>query len=318
MKGINQSLASEFIIVGFYDFPHLLVPLFVSFLLIYLLILVGNLLIMVVVYSNKQLHTPMYFFLTNLAFLDISYTTMFFPNMLSHFFLEVTHISLNGCLLQMFFFVFMVSTEFFLLAVMAYDRYVAICNPLRYITTMNDVVCMKLAAGCWLLSLIDPIPHIVLTSRLSFCGSHTIYHFFCDVAAVLNLSCSGARAVQTASYVMGTIVGVAPFALTITSYINIISTILKIRSAEGRRKAFSTCASHLTVVVLFYGVICSTYMRPPSTVSVKYNKLLSLLYVALTPLCNPIIYCLKNTEFKNNLMKTKNIKQHSRNKKTDF
>ncbi|XP_069058007.1 olfactory receptor 5V1-like [Pleurodeles waltl] len=285
MKGENQTSATEFIIVGFYDFPHLLVPLFLSFLLIYILVLLGNLLIMVIVYSNKQLHTPMFFFLTNLAFLDISYTTMIFPNMLAHFFLEVTHISLNGCLLM-----FMVSTEFFLLPVMAYDRYVAICNPLQYVTIMNDVVCLKLAAGCWLLSLIDPILHIVLTSRLSFCGSHTINHFFCDVVVVMTLSCSSTGDIEAASYVVGTLVGVAPFALTITSYINIISTILKIRSTEGRSKAFSTCASHLTVVILFYGVICSTYMRPSSTASVKYNKVLSLLYVALTPLCNPIIY----------------------------
>ncbi|XP_069058011.1 olfactory receptor 5V1-like [Pleurodeles waltl] len=308
MKGENQTLTAEFTLVGFYDFPHLLVPLFVSFLLIYFLVLVGNLLIMAIVYYNTQLHTPMYFFLTNLAFLDISYTTMIFPNMLSHFFLEVTHISLSGCFLQMFLFSSMVSTEFFLLTVMAYDRYVAICNPLRYVTTMNDVVCLKMAAGCWLFSFLDPIPHIVLTSRLSFCGSRTINHFFCDVAAVMKLSCSSTSAVELAIYIMGTLVGVAPFALTMSSYINIISTILKIRSAEGRHKAFSTCASHLTVVILFYGVICSTYMRPSSTASVKYNKVLSLFYVTLTPLCNPIIYCLKNTEFKNTLRKTKNTK----------
>ncbi|XP_078507281.1 olfactory receptor 5V1-like [Lissotriton helveticus] len=308
MKGENQTLAAEFTLVGFYDFPHLLVPLFVAFLLIYLLVLVGNLLIMVIVYTNTQLHTPMYFFLTNLAFLDISYTTMIFPNMLAHFFLAVTHISLSGCFLQMFLFSTMVSTEFFLLTAMAYDRYVAICKPLQYVTTMNDVVCMKLAAVCWLLSFIDPIPHITLTTRLSFCGSHRINHFFCDVAAVMKLSCSSTSAVELAIYVVGTLVGVAPFALTIASYINIISTILKIRSTEGRRKAFSTCASHLTVLILFYGVICSTYMRPASTASVKYNKVFSLLYVAITPLCNPIIYCLKNKEFKNTLRKTKNTK----------
>ncbi|XP_078507283.1 olfactory receptor 5V1-like [Lissotriton helveticus] len=308
MKGQNQTLAAEFTLVGFYDFPHLLVPLFLAFLLIYSLVLVGNLLIMVIVYSNTQLHTPMYFFLTNLAFLDICCTTMIFPNMLAHFFLEVTHISLSGCLLQMFLFSTMVSTEFSLLTAMAYDRYVAICKHLQYVTTMNDVVCMKLAAVCWLLSFIDPIPHITLTSRLSFCGSHTINHFFCDVAAVMKLSCSSTSAVELALYIMGTLFGVAPFALTIASYINIISTILKIRSKGGRRKAFSTCASHLTVVILSYGVICSTYMRPSSTASVKYNKVFSLLYVAITPLCNPIIYSLKNEEFKNIRRKTKNTK----------
>ncbi|XP_069057655.1 olfactory receptor 5V1-like [Pleurodeles waltl] len=305
MEVENQTLATEFIIVGFYDFPHLLVPLFFAFLLLYFFVLVGNLLIMLMVYCNTQLHTPMYFFLTNLAFLDISYTTLIFPNMLAHFFLEGTHISLNECLLQVFFFIFIVCTEFLLLTVMAYDRYVAICNPLRYLSIMSDVVCMKLAAGSWIFSFLTPIPHTILTSRLSFCGSHTINHFFCDVAAVINLSCSSTRAIELTTYLFGTTFGVAPFALTITSYIHIISTILKIQSAEGRRKAFSTCASHITVVILFYGGVCSTYMRPPSKVSVKNSKLLSLLYVALTPLCNPIIYSLKNTEFKNILRKTK-------------
>ncbi|XP_078507282.1 olfactory receptor 5V1-like [Lissotriton helveticus] len=308
MAGHNQSLAAEFIIVGFFDFPHLLVPLFLAFLIIYFLVVVGNLLIMVIVYSNTQLHTPMYFFLTNLAFTDITYTTIIFPNMLAHFFLEATHISLSGCLLQMFLFVSMATTEMFLLTVMAYDRYVAICNPLRYVTTMNDAICMKLAAGCWLISFIDPIPHIIIISRLSFCGSHTINHFFCDVLAVIKLSCSLTRAVEVANYVMGTLFGVVPFALTIASYINIISTILKIRSKEGRHKAFSTCGSHLTVVILFYGSICSTYMRPASTASEKYNKVLSLSYVVVTPLCNPIIYSLKNTEFKNTLKKMQTTK----------
>ncbi|XP_078507280.1 olfactory receptor 5V1-like [Lissotriton helveticus] len=308
MAGENQSLAAEFIILGFFDFPHLLVPLFLAFFLIYFLVLVGNLLIMVIVYSNTQLHTPMYFFLTNLAFLDICYTTMIFPNMLAHFFLAGTHVSLNGCLLQMFFFISMVSTEMLLLTVMAYDRYVAICNPLRYVTTMNDAVCMKLAAGCWLVRFIDPIPHIVIISRVPFCGSHTINHFFCDVVAVIKLSCSSTRDVEAANYIMGTLFAVAPFALTVTSYINIISTILKIRSKEGRRKAFSTCGSHLTVVILFYGVICSTYMRPTSTASVKYNKVLSLSYVVVNPLCNPMIYSLKNREIKNTLKKMQGTK----------
>ncbi|XP_078507289.1 olfactory receptor 5V1-like [Lissotriton helveticus] len=308
MEGENQTVGAEFIIVGFNDFPQILVPLFLAFLLVYFLVLVGNLLIVVIIYSNTHLHTPMYFFLTNLAFLDICYTTIIFPNMLANFFLAGTHISLNRCLLQVFFFISMVSAEFLLLSVMAYDRYVAICNPLHYVETMNDVFCMKMAAGCWLFSFIDPIPHVVLISRLSFCRSHTINHFFCDFAALMNLSCSSTRAVETASYILGFIFGVTPFALTIASYINIISTILKIRSKEGRRKAFSTCGSHLTVLIYFYGVICSTYLRPPSTVSVNNNKVLSLLYVVVTPLCNPIIYSLKNRDFKNTLKKIKNIK----------
>ncbi|XP_078510057.1 olfactory receptor 5V1-like [Lissotriton helveticus] len=301
----NQTSANEFIILGFFDLPHLQVPLFVSFLLIYFLTLIANLLIMVIVYSNTQLHTPMYFFLTNLAFVDITQTTIIFPNMLAHFFQKGTPISMTGCLLQMYFFITMVSTELLLLGVMAYDRYQAICNPLRYTTIMNNVKCITLAALSWIVGLMDAIPHIVQIAGLSFCGSHKINHFFCDVTAVMKLACSSTRSLEELSYIIGVIVGLIPFVLTIASYISIISTILKIQSTEGRNKAFSTCASHLSVVILFYGVICSTYMRPTSTYSIKDNKLLSLSYVAVTPLCNPIIYSLKNTEFRKNLKKTK-------------
>ncbi|XP_069058005.1 olfactory receptor 5V1-like [Pleurodeles waltl] len=306
MEKENQTSGNEFNITGFYDFPHLRLPLFCAFLLIYLSTLVGNLLIMAIVYSNKRLHTPMYFFVTNLAFLDITYTTLIFPKMLAQFFLPGALISLAGCLIQMYFFMAMVSTEFLLLGVMAYDRYVAICHPLRYVTIMNEVVCIRLAVGTWMAGMIDPVPHTVLLSGLSFCGSHTINHFFCDVAAVMKLSCSSTRAIEGMSYLIGIVIGMVPFVLTIISYINIISTILQIRSTKGRLKTFSTCGSHITAVILFYVGIISTYMRPTSTFSMKENKVASLSYVALTPLCNPIIYSLKNKEFKNTLRKSKN------------
>ncbi|XP_078507325.1 olfactory receptor 5V1-like [Lissotriton helveticus] len=306
MEQRNQTSENEFLITGFVDLPHLLFPIFFALLLIYMATLVGNVLIMAIVYSNKQLHTPMYFFLSNLAFIDITYTTTIFPKMLADFFLARQLISFTGCLSQMYFFMSLVSVEFFILAVMAYDRYVAICNPLRYINVMNNVICIKLAVGTWIVGFIDPIPHTALLSGLSFCGSHTINHFFCDVIAVMALSCSSTATIERVTYFTGVVIGLVPFVLIMTSYINIISTILKIRSTEGRHKAFSTCASHLTVVILLYGSILSTYMRPTSIFAMNENRLVSLSYVAVTPLCNPIIYSLKNNQFKNTLRKTKN------------
>ncbi|XP_069506141.1 olfactory receptor 1L4-like [Ambystoma mexicanum] len=306
MERENQTLSHKFIIVGFSDYPQLQVPLFVAFLLIYLLTWLGNVSIMVIVYANSKLHTPMYFFLTNLSCLDITYTTIIFPKMLANFFMELMQMSLSECLMQIYFFIAVVCTEFFLLAVMAYDRYVAICDPLRYIVIVNKPLCIQMAVGTWAVSLIVPIPHVIALSRLTFCASRTINHFFCDLTALMKLSCTSTQTVETLSYGMGALVGVLPFGLTITSYINIISTILKIKSTEGRRKAFSTCGSHLTVVIMFYGTLLSTYMRPTSTYSIKTNKLLSLTYVAVTPLCNPIIYSLKNKELKNTLRKKKN------------
>ncbi|XP_078510123.1 olfactory receptor 5V1-like [Lissotriton helveticus] len=303
MKEQNLTLVEKFLIVGFSDFPQIKVILFIAFLLIYLFTLTGNLLIVTAICCSSQLHSPMYFFLTNLALIDITYTSILFPPMLARFFLNGTFISLTECLLQMHFFVGIVSTEFLFLTIMAYDRYVAICHPLRYLTIMNRAVCIGLTAGCWLVGLIDPTPHTVLMSKLSFCATHTINHFFCDVTALMKISCSSTHALETQTYILGATVAVMSFILVITSYVNIISAVLKIKSTEGRRKAFSTCASHFTVVVLFYGSICSTYMRPTSAYSMKDNKILSLTYTALTPLCNPIIYSLKNRELKNVLMK---------------
>ncbi|XP_069506032.1 olfactory receptor 5V1-like [Ambystoma mexicanum] len=300
----NQSSPGDFFIVGFSDLPVLDVALFVSFLLIYLMTLLGNLLVMATIYSNLRLHTPMYFFLSNLSFVDICYTSVIFPEMLAHFFLEGTHISLTECLLQMYFFLVMLSTEFLLLTVMAYDRYVAICNPLRYLTIMNKAVCIRLAVGSWVGSYLVPLTHTLLISRLPFCESHTIDHFFCDFVSLMQLSCTSTSTLETLSYALGTIVAVMSFLSIILSYVNIASSILKIRSKEGRSKAFSTCASHLTVVILFYVSVCSAYMRPMSTYSMINNKILSLSYIAVTPLCNPVIYSLKNKDFKSALIKT--------------
>ncbi|XP_078507318.1 olfactory receptor 5V1-like [Lissotriton helveticus] len=305
MKAENLSSKEVFMIVGFSDLPRLQVPLFVLFSLIYALTLAGNLLIMAIIYSSPNMHSPMYFFLVNLSFIDISYTTVIFPPMLINFFLAGTYISLTECLLQAYFFMFVLSTEVVLLTVMAYDRYMAICNPLHYMVNMKKTVCIRLVAGCWAIGFLDALPHTVLISGLSFCGSHTINHFFCDVAALMKISCSNTDNIEILTYILGAIVTMTSFILIIISYVNIASSILQIRSKGGRHKAVSTCASHLTVVILFYASLSSTYMRPTTTYSMKENKILSLSYVAVTPLCNPIIYTLKNTEFKHALWRTR-------------
>ncbi|XP_069098972.1 olfactory receptor 5V1-like isoform X2 [Pleurodeles waltl] len=305
MKEDNETWTNTFFILGFGGCQELQILFFCCFLLIYLVALTGNLLIVAIVCLNTHLHTPMYFFLTNLSCLDIICTTLVFPRMLTSFFLGGSYVSRSECLLQMYCFHSMLSTECILLAVMAFDRYVAICNPLRYSTIMNTNMCILLAAGTWLVGLLEVMPYTVLISRFSFCGSHTINHFLCDMTPLLKLSCTSTQTIITLTYILGPLGGVVPFGLIAVSYIKIISSILKIQSTEGRQKAFSTCASHLTVVILYYVSLCFTYMRPASTYS-KYNdKLMSLLYIAVTPLCNPIIYSLKNKEFKKAIRKSK-------------
>ncbi|XP_069057636.1 olfactory receptor 5V1-like [Pleurodeles waltl] len=306
MEAANVTRADGFHLLIFSDHPQMQIPLFVVFVLIYPATLMGNLLVMTIIYGSSHLHTPKYFFLSNLSFIDIIYTSVIFSKMLAHFFRQKTYISFTECLLQVYFFMAMVTLEFILLAVMAYDRYVAICNPLRYMTIMNKVVCFRLAAGSWVLGLMDVIPHTVLISGLSFCSSHEINHFFCDVTVLLKLSCTSTLIIEALSYFLGVTVALMSFLLIITSYISIISAILKLKSMQQRQKAFSTCSSHLTVVILLYRSVCSTYLRPTSTYSMKYNKIASLSYITVTPLCNPIIYSLKNKEFKNALKRTNN------------
>ncbi|XP_069057976.1 olfactory receptor 5V1-like [Pleurodeles waltl] len=305
MEKENLTSVENFLIVGFSDLPRLQILLASVFTLVYLMILIGNLFIMSIIYSSPTLHTPMYFFLLNLSFVDIGFISVTFPQMIVHFFLKNSRISLTECLLQIYFFLLLVVTEILLLAVMAFDRYVAICNPLHYVTIMNKSRCPQLAAGCWFSALILALPHTLLMSQLSYCQSHTINHFFCDFSALMKLSCTGIYIIETLNYSLGSTFGLGPFISIIISYMKIISVILKIKSTEGRKKAFSTCASHLTVVILFYGSISPTYLSPTSTFSMKENKILSLLYTTLPPLCNPIIYSLNNTEFKHALRKKK-------------
>ncbi|KAE8587911.1 hypothetical protein XENTR_v10022181 [Xenopus tropicalis] len=301
MPDVNQSSSSGFIFQGFSDYPDIQIPLFCLFLLIYLLMLQGNVLILTVIYQTSLLHTPMYFFLCNLAFIDMFSSSVSQPKLLSMLLGGDNTISFGGCMTQLYCFMSLTCTEFVSLTVMAYDRYVAICNPLRYLIVMNRRVCVILFIACWMVGFALPVSHTVLISHLPFCRSQTIDHFFCDPSILLTLSCASTFSIELLTYVLCSLVALPAFALTVASYTYIISTIIKIHSATGRKKAFSTCTSHLTVVSLFYGTILITYMSPTSQYSSTLSKPFSFLYTALIPLINPFIYTLRNKDIKTHI-----------------
>ncbi|XP_029435539.1 olfactory receptor 5V1-like [Rhinatrema bivittatum] len=292
----NHTNVTEFLILGFSEFPELQLHLFALFSLLYLMAVLGNLLVICIVCADPHLHTPMYFFLANLSILDISSLTVTVPKLLAILLTHGNTISFGECILQMYSFLAFVEVEFLILTAMAYDRYVAICNPLRYAIVMNKRVCAFLAAVSWVTGFLEIIPHTVVTSRFSFCDSNVISHFFCDFTAVLKLSCSDTSVIQPMTFVASVFSGFTPFLLTLTSYVFIISTILKIRSAEGKSKAFSTCSSHLTVIILLYGTMIGVYMQLGTENTVKSSKLPTAIYIVSLPLLNPLIYSLRSKE----------------------
>ncbi|KAE8589880.1 hypothetical protein XENTR_v10017803 [Xenopus tropicalis] len=259
MTSESKENVSGFIIQGFSDTPELQISLFVLFLGIYLIILLGNLIIFLVISCNPHLHTPMYKFLQTLSLIDISVTTNIFPNFLHVLLTQQNNISFLGCMTQMYVFVALAGSEYFLLTAMAYDRYVAICDPLHYIARMSRKHCAGLITAAFTAGFLEPVSIVVLTSKLSYCASHLINHFFCDVAPLLKLSCSSTFSVELSIFIEGMLLGFNSFLLILTSYIFIISAILKIQSSEGRQKAFSTCASHLACVITLYGTVLSLY-----------------------------------------------------------
>ncbi|XP_007438253.1 olfactory receptor 11L1-like [Python bivittatus] len=299
----NETVITEFILLGFGNLHGLQSILFVIFLAIYMITLSGNILILVAVSTNRGLHTPMYFFLVNFSFLEIWYTTSIIPKMLRTILTSHEAISFSACIAQFYFFGSMAVIECYLLAVMSYDRYLAICNPLRYTAIMNIKICLQMAAGSWISGFLTSIAPIVLTFSLPFCASNEIDHFFCDLAPVIKLSCSDPYVAEITTFVLASMVTIGPFLLTLTSYVNIISTILKIPSAQGKQKAFSTCSSHLIVVTLFYGTLGTIYAAPSAKQSPVLNKLFSLLYTVITPMINPMIYSLRNKDVKEALRK---------------
>nr|XP_056722772.1 olfactory receptor 226-like [Euleptes europaea] len=304
MERQNQSRVREFILLGFPTSVEFQILLFVVFLIVYFLVLTENIIIMVTIWMNVNLHKPMYLFLCNLSFLEIWYITVTMPKTMANFLLKNKHISFVGCMMQLYFFLALGCTECVLLAVMAYDRYVAICFPLRYPVIMRHTLCVQLAAASWMSGFFISMWKVLLISQLSYCGPNVINHFFCDVSPLLNLSCTDNSLSELTDFILALFILLTPLCVTILSYIYIISTILRIPSAKGRQKAFSTCASHLTVVVIFYAASIFIYARPKAISSLNSSKLVSILYAVVVPLCNPIIYCLRNQEVKEALKKT--------------
>ncbi|XP_053319740.1 olfactory receptor 2G3-like [Spea bombifrons] len=300
----NQTFVVEFILLGLSTQPKTQIVLFMVFLTCYVISLIGNTIIIWISKVNPRLHTPMYFFLNNLSLLDIWYTTNIVPKMLVNLLSQKKTISFKGCIIQMFIQLSLGGTECYILLVMAYDRYVAICSPLHYTSIMHPILCIKMATGSWMGGLINSLIHTVFALHLPFCGPNVINHFFCEVPAVLDLACADASLNKTVIFFCAILVVMAPFFLILITYVYIIANILKIRSSMGRKKAFSTCASHVIVVCLFYGTIIFMYMRPGQSHVLNQDKMAPLFYSIITPMLNPLIYTLRNKDVKGALTET--------------
>ncbi|XP_037377179.1 olfactory receptor 5A2-like [Talpa occidentalis] len=301
--GRNNTVVTKFILLGFSDQPQIKILLFMLFLGIYLLTLGWNLSLITLIRMDSHLHTPMYFLLGNLSFLDICYVSSTTPKMLSDIITGQKTISFLGCATQYFFVCGMALTECFLLAAMAYDRYAAICNPLLYTALVSHTLCLKMVAGAYLGGFFSSFIVTYSVYHHDFCGPNMINHFFCDLPPVLILSCSDTFISEVVNFIMVVIVGIASVLVILISYGYIVSAVLKISSATGRSKAFSTCASHLTAVTLLYGSGLFMYMRPRSSYSLNRDKVVSIIYSLVIPMLNPIIYSFRNKEIKSAMRK---------------
>ncbi|XP_058546552.1 olfactory receptor 2D3-like [Neofelis nebulosa] len=294
----NQTYVTEFVFLGLSQDPHTQLLLFFLFLIIYLLTVLGNLLIIVLIHTDSRLHTPMYFFLRNLSFADLCFSTTTVPQVLVHFLAKRKTISFAGCSTQMFVLLLVGCTECALLAVMSYDRYVAVCKPLHYSSIMTHWLCVQLALGSWVSGALVSLVDTTFTLCLPYQGNNIINHFFCEPPALLKLASTNTYSTEMAIFAMGVVILLAPVCLILVSYWNIISAVIQMQSGEGRFKAFSTCGSHLIVVVLFYGSAIFAYMRPNSKIMNERDKMISVFYSAVTPMLNPIIYSLRNKDVK--------------------
>ncbi|NXL40366.1 OR6F1 protein, partial [Glaucidium brasilianum] len=304
----NHSDTPVFILLGFPGHQYLKMSLFVGFFIMYILALLGNFSIMVLVRSHRQLHTPMYFFLCNLSFLEIWYTTACVPKALAVLSGGDPTISFDSCLLQMYFVFSLGCTEYFLLAAMAYDRCLAICFPLHYKSIMNCTLLIQLVFGSWLCGFLSITIPTYMISTLSFCGSNVINHFFCDIAPWIVLSCTDTSLVELVAFIISFIVILGSCTITLVSYIYIISTILRIPSAIDQQRAFSTCSSHLIVVIIWYGSTIFLHVKPSLKDSLDLTKTVNVLNTIVTPLLNPFIYSLRNKEVKKALKRTMQLK----------
>ena len=297
----NHSLVTEFILEGLTDQPGLQVPLFFLFLLIYMVSMVSNLGLVILIKISSQLHMPMYYFLSNLSFIDLCYSSVIIPKMLVNFMSEKNFTSFPECMVQLFFFCFFGINDSYMLTAMAYDRYVAICNPLLYTVSMSHRVCFLLVTGVYIVGAVGASIHTSFISSCSFCGTNVIHHYFCDILPLLNISCS--RGYKELSVMI--LVGFNVFACAVAIFIShafILPSILRIHSAEGRSKAFSTCSSHLAAVGVFYGSIIFMYFKPSTSDTVQ-EKVASVFYTTVIPMLNPLIYSLRNKDVKESIKK---------------
>ncbi|XP_069460575.1 olfactory receptor 226-like [Ambystoma mexicanum] len=303
----HESNVTEFVLLGFPTSPGFQYVLFFFFLVAYLVTLVENLIIIIVIRLNAGLQRPMYHFLASLSVLEICYVTVTIPNLLANFLREDKTITFRSCMAQLYIFISLACTECILLAVMAFDRCVAICNPLRYPSIMSITLCLRLSAGSFIGGFSIALIKVAFISSLTFCGPNVLNHFFCDISPILNLSCTDMSVAELVDFILAIAVILIPLLLIIISYFMIIIAVLRIPEPGGRWKAFSTCASHLTVVIIFYATTLFIYARPRKLSSSESGKLVCVLYSVITPLLNPLIYCLRNNEMKQALKKTKQM-----------
>ncbi|XP_008681836.1 olfactory receptor 8B3-like [Ursus maritimus] len=298
MASENASSVTEFILAGLTDLPELQLPLFCLFLFMYMVTVLGNLCLITLIRLNSHLHTPMYFFLFNLSFIDLCYSSVFTPKMLINFTSKKNIISYRGCMTQLYFFCFFAISEAYVLTSMAYDRYVAICNPLLYHVVMSPKVCSSLMLGSYLKAFLDAMAHTGCMLRLTFCDANTINHYLCDVFPLLQLSCTSTYVNELVVFIVVGINVIVPSVTIFVSYGFIVSSILRISSTEGRSKVFSTCSSHIVAVSLFFGSVAFMYLKPSSAGSMDDGKISSVFYTNVVPMMNAFIYSLRNRDIK--------------------
>ncbi|KAM6159100.1 olfactory receptor 8H1-like [Rhynchocyon petersi] len=312
MDGINNTNVPDFILMGLTDSEEIRLVLFGLFVLIYMITVLGNTGMIIVIRLDLRLHTPMYFFLSHLSFLDVSYSTVITPKTLENLVTSTKYISFGGCFTQMYFFVFLGATECFLLSSMAYDRYVAICNPLQYPVVMSMTLCRSLVTVSYVIGFSDSFVNVLCMNSLHFCKSNVIHHFFCDTTPVLALSCTDTHDIEIMIFIVAGSTLVVSLITISVSYMFILTTILKINSTSGKRKAFSTCASHLLGVTIFYGTMIFTYLKPSKSYSLGKDQVASVFYTIVIPMLNPLIYSLRNKEVKNALVRVMQKREHIR------
>ncbi|XP_008834311.1 olfactory receptor 8K3-like [Nannospalax galili] len=306
MEKLNVSVVTEFILMGITDHPELQAPLFGLFLIIYLISLVGNLGMIILTMVDSRLQTPMYFFLRHLAITDLGYSTAVGPKMLVNFVVDKNTISFNLCAIQLAFFLVFIVNELFILSAMSYDRYVAICKPLLYTVIMSKRLCWLLVVIPYLYCTFVSLLVTIKIFTLSFCGYNVIRHFYCDSLPLLTLLCSNTQEVELIILILAAFDLISSLLVILVSYLLILIAILRMNSAEGRRKAFSTCGSHLTVVIIFYGTLIFMYVQPQSSHSFDTDKVASIFYTLIIPVLNPLIYSLRNKDVKCALQRTVN------------